>query len=159
MAVGKSNNQRAKEVYNALISIIETKGWRNQKDKINFVITSAVKIDGKPINFMTEVMPDFKIAWFRSDLPFLVPINKRAEVSAAVNVVNLSLVDATFTFNIRTGQICLRMSTAYTDTELSKDNLERMVIFGIKISSDFIDPFLHIATGEISLSEFIEENE
>ncbi len=95
------NMKKAKEVYKKLVGMLEKHGWSFDRHDDDLVISSGVKGDDLPIEFIVVVNAKQQVAEFLSRLPFEMPEEKRVEGAVAVCAANDGICDGSFDYNIR----------------------------------------------------------
>ncbi len=148
---------KAKEVYNGLINMLDTRGWKYEKIEDQLMIKSGVKGDDLPIQFVMLVNPRNQVVQFRSFLPFDMPEDKRIDGAIAVCVANYGLVDGSFDYDLSDGTIAFRLTCSYRDSQLSADLFEYMIMVAAGTVDSYNDKFFMIAKGMLTLQQFIEQ--
>ena len=65
--------QQAKAIYDTIINMLDTQGWKYERFDDDLVIRSGVKGDDLPIEFLVFVKPKNQVVQFISKLPFEIP--------------------------------------------------------------------------------------
>ncbi len=151
------NMKKAKEVYAKLVAMLEKHGWSFDRHDDDLVISSGVKGDDLPIEFIVVVNAKQQVAEFLSRLPFEMPAEKRVEGAVAVCAANDGICDGSFDYNIRNGQITFRLTTSFCGGTVLGEELFEYMIFEASATVDkYNDKFYLLAQGGMSLSQFIE---
>lgn len=151
---------RAKGVYDKLVKMLETRDWNFTKHEEDLVISSGIKTDDFPVEFVMVVNPNNEVVQFLSKLPFSIAEDKRMDGAIAVCVANYGLCDGSFDYNISNGDIVFRLTTSYAgDTLLSDDLFEYMIMVAAGTVDDYNDKFYLLSKGMISLQQFIEQEQ
>ncbi len=148
--------ERAKEVFNEICDALDEKDWKYEKDEEKLVITSGIKGDDLPINFILVVNPKNQVVQFLSPLPFSVPEDKRIDAAVAVCVANYGLVDGSFDYDINDGEIRYRVTSSYRDSQLGADLYEYLIMVGASTVDNYNDKFFAVAKGFTTIQEFIQ---
>ncbi len=151
------NMQKAKEVYDTLIRMLDTRDWKYEKHEDDLLIKSGVKGDDLPIEFIMVVKPRQQVIQFISPLPFNMPEDKRMEGALAVCVANYGLVDGSFDYDLRDGEIRYRMTSSYRESTLSEDLFEYMIMVAAATVDNYNDKFFMIAKDMMSIQQFMEK--
>ena len=148
--------QQAKQVYDSLVNMLESRNWKFEKFENDLVIRSGIKGDDLPIEFIMFVKPKNQVVQFISKLPFNMPEDKRVEGAIAVSVANYGLVDGSFDYDISDGEIRYRLTSSYRESILSDDHFEYMIMCAASTVDDYNDRLFMLAKGMIDVEKFIE---
>lgn len=152
------NMNKAREVYLTLVKTLESRGWNFDRHDNDLVISSAVKGEDLPIEFIVVVNAKQQVVEFLSRLPFEMPENKRVDGAVAVCAANDGLCDGSFDYNIQSGRITFRLTSSFCgDTVLGDELFEYMILVASATVDKFNDKFLMLAKSAVSLAQFIEE--
>ena len=154
----ENNMKKAVEVYSALISMLENRGWKYERHDERLLIKSGIKGDDLPIEFIVVVNPRNEIVQFISSLPFNMPEQKRIDGALAVCVANYGLADGCFDYDIRDGEIRFRLNSSYRESVLSEDVFEYMIMTSASTVDHYNDRFFMLAKGVITIEQFIEQD-
>lgn len=149
--------KKAKEVFDSLVKMLDSRNWRYEKHEENLLIKSSVKGEDLPIEFIVAVNPDAEVIQFISPMPFNMPEDKRVDGAIAVCVANYGLINGSFDYDLRDGEIRFRLTTSYTGSVLSDDLLERMILIAASTSDKYNDKFFMLAKGMLTVQQFIEQ--
>ena len=148
--------QQAKAIYDTIINMLDTQGWKYERFDDDLVIRSGVKGDDLPIEFLVFVKPKNQVVQFISKLPFEIPEDKRVEAAIAVSVANYGLVDGSFDYDINDGEIRYRLTSSYRESLRGMDLFEYMIMCGASTVDDYNDRFFMLSKGMIDVEKFIE---
>lgn len=151
------NMQKAQEVFNKLVKMLDSRDWNYNKHEADLVIQSGIKGDDLPIEFIMVVKPRQQLVQFLSRLPFNIPEDKRVEGALAVCVANSGLVDGSFDYDLSKGDITFRLTSSYRDSELGEDLFEYMIMCAAATVDAYNDKFFMIAKGMMTLEQFIAQ--
>ena len=149
--------KKAKEVLDSLVKMLDSRNWRYEKHEENLLIKSSVKGEDLPIEFIVAVNPDAEVIQFISPMPFNMPEDKRVDGAIAVCVANYGLINGSFDYDLRDGEIRFRLTTSYTGSVLSDDLLERLILIAASTSDKYNDKFFMLAKGMLTVQQFIEQ--
>ena len=150
------NMKKAKQVYESFLSMLDSKGWKYDKDDENLTITTGVKGDDLPIDLFISIRPRQEIVHLRSMFPFKVPQEKRVDCAIAVAVANYGLCDGSFDYDITDGEISFRLTSSYRESILGSDLFEYMLMVSAGTVDDYNDRLYLLAEGKMTLQKFIE---
>ncbi len=151
------NMQKAKEIFDALVNMLDTRDWKYDKFEDDLVIKSGIKGEDLPIEFIVVVKPKNQVVQLLSRLPFEIPEEKRVDAAIAVCVANNGLVDGSFDYDISDGQITFRLTSSYRESTLGADLFEYMILVSAGTIDDYNDKFFMIAKDMMSVQQFIEK--
>ena len=151
-------------VFDTLVKTLNDLDWTFDKYEDKLIITSGVKGDDIPINFIVKVNPKNEVVQFLSKLPFNMPEDKRVDGALAVCAANYTLIDGSFVYDIRDGEILFKMTSSYRGSIFSenvifitKDLFEYMIMVAASTIDKYNDKFLMIAKGRMTIQQFIEQ--
>ena len=147
--------EKAREVFNDIVRLLDSKGWKYDKFEDDLVIKSGIKGDDLPIEFLLFVKPQNEVVQFMSRLPFDIPQDKRVEAAIAVCVANYGLVDGSFDYDIQDGEIRYRLTSSYRSSYLGDDLFEYMIMCAASTVDSYNDKFFMLAKGMMSVEDFI----
>lgn len=158
------NMKNAKEVFDTLVKALNDLDWKFRKNEDDLVIISGAKGDDIPIEFIVKVNPKNEVVQFLSKLPFNMPEDKRVDGAIAVCAANWTILDGSFDYDIREGEIIFRMTSSYRGSIFSenvifitKDLFEYMIMVAASTIDKYNDKFLMIAKGRMTVQQFIEQ--
>ena len=151
------NMEKAKEVFDALVDMLDTRDWKYDKFEEDLVIKSGIKGEDLPIEFLIVVKPNNQVVQLLSRLPFQIPEDKRVDAAIAICVANNGLVDGSFDYDISDGDITFRLTCSYRESYLSADLFEYMILVSAGTIDDYNDKFFMIAKDMMSVQQFIEK--
>lgn len=150
--------QQAKKAYKTLCDMLTDKGWKFEKDDEKMEIECGVSGEDLPMDISIEIDAERHLVILLSRLPFEVAEDKRLDLAVAVSIVNNCLVDGSFDFNVKTGDMFFRMTNSFLESELGEEVFFYMLVCSCKTIDDYNDKFLMIAKNMLSLEKFISDN-
>ena len=151
------NMEKAKEIFGALVDMLDTRDWKYEKFEEDLVIKSGIKGEDLPIEFIVVVKPKNQVVQLLSRLPFQIPEEKRVDAAIAICVANNGLVDGSFDYDITEGNITFRLTSSYRESTLGADLFEYMILVSAGTIDDYNDKFFMIAKDMMSVQQFIEK--
>ncbi len=151
------NMAKAKEIFDALVNMLDTRDWKYDKFEEDLVIKSGIKGEDLPIEFIVVVKPKNQVVQLLSRLPFQIPEEKRVDAAIAICVANNGLVDGSFDYDITEGNITFRLTSSYRESTLGADLFEYMILVSAGTIDDYNDKFFMIAKDMMSVQQFIEK--
>ena len=152
------NMAKAREVFEEIVNMLDTRDWKYEKFEDDLLIRSGIKGDDLPVEFILFVKPENQVVQFISKLPFNMPDDQRVEGAIAVSVANYGLVDGSFDYDIKDGEIRYRLTSSYRDSNLSHDLFEYMIMCAASTVDNYNDRFFMLAKGMINIQQFIEQD-
>ena len=151
---------QAREAYNLIVRVLDSKSWTYERDDERLVIRTGVSGEDLPINFALVVNERNAVVQFISSLPIHMPEDMRVDGAIAVAVANYGMVDGSFDYDMSDGEIRFRLTTAYRDGTLGPDNVEYLIGVGAGMVEKYNDRFFLLAKKLMTIEQFIEkENE
>ena len=152
------NMKQAQEVFATMVKMLDARDWHYKKDEENLIISSGVKGDDLPVEFIIAIDAERELVRFMSKLPFSMPEDKRVEGAIAVCVANNSLVNGSFDYDISDGDIIFRLCTSFrSGAVLTEDVFEYMIMVSAGTIDDYNDKFFMISKGMLTIQQFIEQ--
>jgi hypothetical protein len=151
------NMQKAKEVFGTLVRMLDTRDWKYEKHEEKLLIRSAIKGEDLPVEFIVLVNPKNEVVQFISTMPFNMPEDKRVDGAIAVCAANYGLVDGSFDYDLRDGEIRFRLTCSYCESQLSEDLFEYMIMVSASTVDIYNDRFFMLAKGMITVQQFLEQ--
>ena len=151
------NMIKAEAVFDTLIDMLDTRDWKYEKHEEKLLIKSCIKGDDIPIEFIVVVNPKNEVVQFISSLPFKMPEDKRVDGALAVCVANYGLVDGSFDYDLRDGEIRYRLTSSYRESIVGADLFEYVIMVAASTVDQYNDKFLMIAKGRMTIQQFIEQ--
>ena len=151
------NMQKAQEVFDALVNMLDTRDWKYEKFEEDLVIKAGIKGEDLPIELIVVVKPKNQVVQLLSRLPFQIPEEKRVDAAIAICVANNGLVDGSFDYDISEGDITFRLTCSYRESYLSADLFEYMLLVSAGTIDDYNDKFFMIGKDMMSVAQFIEK--
>ena len=148
--------QQAKKVFDTLVNMLDSKGWSYDKHEDKLLITSGVKGDDFPIEFIVLVQPNNQVVQFISRLPFTIPEEKRVDGAIAVCVANFGLVDGSFDYDVSDGELRYRLTSSYRESTLGEELFEYMIMVAANTVDRYNDRFFMLSKGMIDIQRFME---
>ncbi len=154
------NMERAREVYYSIVDHLNSMNWTYDRHDEDLVISTGIKSEDLPINFLIMVNAKNQVVQFISKLPFNMSEDKRVEGAIAVSVANYGLVDGSFDYDIADGEIRYRLTCSYRGSNITGDLIDYIIVIASQTVEDYNDRFFMLSKGMIKLEKFVEmENE
>ena len=149
--------EQAKTVYQTLCQALDARKWRYQKNEAELTIEGGAQGEDLPMPIFIRVDPSLALITLLSHMPFPTPEEKRLEMAAGVSVVNFRLVDGSFDYNVKTGNLVFRMTTSFRESIVGAEVFNHMIGLSLFTVDRYNDKFLMLAKGLVTLGQFIQD--
>jgi hypothetical protein len=144
-----------KKVYNEICKILDGIDWTYTRHDDDLIISSGIKSEDLPIEFLIAVNDDRNLIQYISKLPFVMPEDKRVDGAVAVAVANYGMINGSFDYDIKDGEIRFRLTQSYIDGTPSAELIRYMIAVSSGMVDNYNDKFFMLAKNMISISDFI----
>lgn len=148
--------KQAKDVFNALCTMLDERSWHYKKDEANLTISCGAQGDDLPIELYVKVDIKRQLVSLLSRMPFTVPEERRTALAVAVSKANYGLVDGSFDYNYLNGNIVFRLTSSYRESLIGKEMLEYMIFCSCYTIDEYNDKFLAVTKNDMTLDEILE---
>ncbi len=125
----------------------------------DMVITLTVHGQDLPQPTIIDVDDDRKVIRILSPIPSHIPEDKRVDAAVAVSVANYGIVNGSFDFDMRDGEIRYRVAQSYMGVEVTEELIRYLLAVVFKTTDSYNDRFFMLGKGMITLEKFIELEE
>ncbi len=146
---------KALEVYSTVKEHLDDHHMHYQANDKNLAITLISVGDDLPMPLLIEVHEDRQVLRLVSPLPAKMPEDKRVEGAIATSVANYGLINGSFDYDMRDGEIRFRITTGYHGTKLSKDLVHYLIACTLSTVDHYNDKFFTLAKGMTGIDDFI----
>ena len=147
---------KAKETFRNICDLLDEKQWAHKKDEEKMSITFTMRGDDIPMDFKIIVTTPGLVKLF-SWLPFKMSKEKTIETVMAINAINCRLVNGNFELDFEDNTVLFRVTQAYRDNPLGKEEFLYMVVISTKTVDDYNDKLLMLSKGTLTLEAFLLE--
>ena len=148
--------KHANSMYQKLCESMDLLDWKYTKNEDDLVIECSARGDDLPIDLIIKLNVELQILSLFSHLPFTVPEDKRLDFAVVTSIVNNTMVDGAFDYDISDGNIFFRMTNSFLGAELGFETLRYLIFCACTTIDKYNDKFLMIAKGMLSLEQFME---
>lgn len=152
------NLLHAKHAYETLCTAIDNIGWKYNKIEDELKIMLGVGGDDLPMAFLIIVDADRQLVRVLSLLPFKMNEDKRVDGAIATTVVNYALPDGCFCYDVLEGHIMYKITSSFKESLVGEELFKYLISISCYAVDKYNDRFEKLNNGEISISEFIEQN-
>ncbi len=151
-----SDPVHATEVYEQLCEHLEACRLKFTRHDDDRMVRLGMRGEDLPMDLLLSVYEN-GVLMLVSRLPFAIPEDKRMEVAVGCVAVNDRLRHGSFDLNLSDGTLTFRMAMPYLDADLTRMQVEYMVIVPSSTIDEFNDKFLALSKGLLTIAQFIGE--
>ena len=151
------NMQKAKEVFDTVVNMFDTRNLNYDKHEEKLLIKSGFTGEDLPIEFILVIKPDQEVVQVLSRLPLSMPEDKRIDGAIAVCAANYGIVDGCFDYDLNDGEITFRLTSSYRESTLGDELFEYMIMCAAGTIDDYNDKFFMLSKGMMTLQQFLEQ--
>lgn len=148
----------ARSTFNTLCKSLDNNNWKYKPDVEDMSVFFCARGEDLPIDINIKVDAERKLVWLASKMPYNILEDKRVEIAVAVSVINNSLIDGNFDYDIKTGNLYFTMTNSFIESRLSENVFSYMFFCACQTIDEYNDKLLMLSKGVISLEEFISDN-
>ena len=148
--------KHASSMYKKLCESMDLLDWKYTKNEDDLVIECSARGEDLPIDLVININPELQMLSLFSRLPFTVSEDKRLDFAVVTSIVNNTMVDGCFDYDISDGNIFFRMTNSFLDAELGFETIRYLIFCACATIDKYNDKFLMIAKGMLSLEQFME---
>lgn len=156
MANDANKAARAQKTYNDLCTHLDSLGLKYTRHDDGKFITLTMHGDDLPIEMILSVREKPQVVSLFAPIRPKAPEDKRIDAAVAVNVANYGIVFGSFDYDISGGDIRWRAVLPYCNTDITKEQIEYLVLVSAHTVERYNDKFLMFNKGMMSLEQFIE---
>ena len=149
--------ERAKKTFSTLCAYLDEVECPYEKNDEKLSISFTTAGDDLPIKIRVIVDSKKQLISLFSQIPVVVPEEKRLDLAIAVTVANNSLVDGCFDYDLSEGYIVYRMTSSFIESEIGRDLFEYLMIVSCQTVDEYNDKFLMLSKGLMSIEDFISK--
>lgn len=150
----EKNLKLSKSTFATLCKMLDDKEIRYQKDEEKLTIDCTITGEDLPMQIRILINPDIMLITLLSQIPCIIPEEKRQDASVAVNMVNFRMNDGSFDFNIKDGVIFFRMTASFMDSLISESLFEYLLFCSCATIDRYNDKFFMLSKGLCGIDEF-----
>ena len=152
-----SNSEKGIQVYQMFKKHLEENDFKFEAHDDDLVLTMTVHGEDLPQLTIIRVLDDRDVLQILSPIPSHIPEDKRVDAAVAVSVANYGMVNGSFDFDMRDGEIRFRIAQGYEGMELSEEFIRYILSVAFFVTDKYNDRFFMLGKGMISLEQFIEQ--
>ena len=152
-------HQQALKTFETICAMLDAREWKYDRDDENMRIVCRVSGEDLPVDVLFLVREKHQVVTLLSPLPFKMAEDKRVDGALAVAVANYGLINGTFDYDLRDGEIRFRMVSSFLESELNAELFAYMLICSVSTVDDYNDKFMMLNKGLVTLEQFIESEQ
>lgn len=151
----EKNMRQAQAAFTSLCAMLDSEEWHYEKNEGALAVECMARGDDLPIPIRITVDADRLLVVLVSQIPFIVPENKRNEMSLAVSTANFGIVDGCFDYNYDEGTLGFRMTSSFRESLVGKELFEYMLYVSCQTVDVYNDKFFRVAKTDMTFDEVI----
>ncbi|MDE7167332.1 MAG: hypothetical protein K2O28_00615 [Clostridia bacterium] len=148
--------KNAQSVYKILCDLFDEKELSYKKFEDDLVVTITMHGNDLPMNFVVKVDEERELIRVLTKLPVVFQDEKRLDGAIATGKINYGLVDGSFDYNFKKGEIIFRLTSSYKGCTVSKDLIYYMMSCACYTVDDYNDKLLALSEGKITVKDFFD---
>lgn len=149
--------KNAQEVYKTLCEMLDDKNYSYDKHEEDLVVALVMHGEDIPMQIIFNVDDKREIIRLLSPIPVVFEDDKRLDGAIATSQINYRLADGSFDFDYQKGRVIFRLTSSYTDSQISKDLLEYMIGVACYTIDEYNDKLVMLAKGQLSVEDFYDK--
>lgn len=145
--------KNAEKIYQTICGVLDKQKLVYDKTENKWRVNYTVPVNGLSIQFCLEIDVERDLINLYAKLPFTFSDERRINGAFAIGQINYCLYDGNFDYNFQTGEVFLRLTASFIDSDVSKDLIDYMMNSASKTLSDYGNKLLALSEGKITLEE------
>ena len=143
-------------VFQTFCQALDNEGWKYQKDEEQLQIITGAETRGFEFPILIRCIANRQILLLASRLPVPIKEELRFEVAYLVTIINNTLADGCFDFDLKTGNLVFRIANRFRLSVMSEAVCIDLLYKLCTVFAFTGKQFLRLANGEISGGEFLD---
>lgn len=145
----------AKNVYDMIISTLESQDFKFQKSDEDMRVAFQIETDNLPV--IISVVTDFERQLIRivAGYSIVFPEDKRVDGAIAACVTNRNLVAGGFDYDYESGEIVFRISSSFAGSVISPDAFMYLVRRAYRTCLAYDQKLDNLAKGQLTLAAYL----
>lgn len=144
----------AKMTFDSVCKALDSIDFKYDKNEEELKIICSARGDDLPMKLHVIVDVERSIVRVLSLLPFDVKEDKRIDMAVAASIINDMLVDGSFDFDIKSGNMFFRLTNSFIESVMSHEVFVYMILCSLKTIDEYNDKLLMLSSGMIDLEKF-----
>ena len=151
--------KEAKQLYNQVIKTLDKLEAEYKTNADDFTIGLVVGTEDLPVSVAIKVDADRQFLAMYSHMPFTVKRDPETQLNMALAICDINDKSwfGVFDYDIKSGEILLRMISHYSDSILSPEVIRRMLLIAIQDANKYNDRLYLLNEGKISVEQVTED--
>lgn len=139
--------------YETLCGVMEKNDIYYERDDKHLCVKCSVNGQDTQLNFAFIINPSKMLITLYSPMPIKVKKENSANVALAVCMINNSLSDGNFCFDVSDGTVFFKMTSSFCDINVNEDIFEYMLSVAADTMDDYFRKINQIAQSEEAFFE------
>ena len=148
--------KQAKTVFKNLCERLDELDWHYEKDEEEMKIDSMAQGEDLPIEVRIRVNAENQIVSVLSQMPYVIPVNRRAALAIAISQANNGMVDGNFEMDFASGKILFRLTASYRESLIGKGLFTYLLSCACYTVQEYNDKFLMVSKKDMSVEEILK---
>lgn len=148
---------RADEVYDILISELDSKKWNYKEDRKNRSVSFNVNGDLLPVAYNIIIDAERQLIKLRSVLPFDVKDDEAYALIFAVCRTNCCLTDGRFKLILENRTVLFDMTCSYIDSLIGEEVFDFLIFYTFIVVNKYNSRLRDLNEGTIDIQKYIEK--
>ena len=148
--------KQAKTVFKDLRERLDELNWHYEKDEEEMKIDCVAQGEDLPIELRIRVNAEHQIVSLLSQMPFVIPAQRRAALAIAISQANNGMADGNFEMDFSSGRILFRLTACYRESLIGKGLFTYLLSCACYTIDDYNDKFLMVSKNDMSVEEILK---
>ena len=158
MADNRELTLHANEVFESLCERLDSMNLHYSCDPEEYIIRFDYQGEDLPMNFTFIIDEDRQLLRVYSRIPITVPKEKGLEMAVATCIATNELLDGSFDYDMKTGEIFFRLTATFLETDIGDGLFDHLVSYSIFAVEQYNDKFFGLAKGMLNVNDFLTAN-
>lgn len=141
------------KTFNRFCEMLDENGYKYSKND-KFVINTGFNTDDLPVDMTILFDNKFELIVLISEMPFSVSKDKFFDMAYMLSLVNMSLPDGCFQYDMQSGKICFRITLNYMHSIISKKAMQYLLDMAYFTIDKFNDKMFMFLKDKMTFEEF-----
>ncbi|MBO5214597.1 MAG: hypothetical protein J6B79_00210 [Clostridia bacterium] len=157
--MAQSSEVRAKKAYETFCAYFDGRNLKYDKESSEdgaYRINISGKGDDLTMKFLIVINPKYDLISILSQMPFNIDEDKLAYGAIATSIITDNLREGSFDFNVKTGAIYYRITSSYSQMEVTKELCAHLFEISTYTVDRYNDKLFMFAKGAMSTEEIYD---
>lgn len=146
----------AKKTMDTICAMLDDGNLKYMRSDEKFAVQLSCSGYDFPLDLLFGVYPERDLVVLYVPLSFKIPEETRGNVAIAMNLLNHSTYDGSWSLDLGTGDAEFRMTNVYDGSILSKDCFRALMSTAVSAFETCADKLFMVGKGNMSLNQFSE---